>query len=147
MKKINDRNLYFYFAIVTLLLGILVGGISFYSIKIVEPEVIRLMADESNIDSSYTAAYLMLRDPQVFAQYENFDKRGVLVKKSIIFFDQKIYSKEPITGEDEDKLYLEALLKRRQMGSRLGRNTMVFLLLLSTVSWGLYFFERRASPA
>jgi hypothetical protein len=47
-----------------------------------------------------------------------------------------------------DALYLEILLERRQLGSRLTRNTAVFFALLSLLGWGFFFYERRkAAPA
>jgi len=63
------------------------------------------------------------------------------VRNSLTFFDSKIYTGEPISRDR--KVYLEVLLDRRKEGSILGRNTMVYFLLLSLVFWILCIHERR----
>jgi len=66
MKKIDDSRLYFYSGIVSLVLGIILCIVSFYSILSVEPEISRLLDSKTEISSNYAKAYTMLRDPQVF---------------------------------------------------------------------------------
>jgi hypothetical protein len=171
MKKIDDSKLYFYFALVTLVISIVLGIISFYSILIVEKNIVKLLSVEEKSDKSFKEAYLLLRNPQIFARYQHFDTEqdlqlsistarrydletkesltellgntypGTTVKKAIRYFDRKIYFGKTI--EPEEKKYLEVLLDRRKKGSRLGRNTMIFTLALSLFSLLFFFNERR----
>ncbi|OHD68394.1 MAG: hypothetical protein A2W19_14345 [Spirochaetes bacterium RBG_16_49_21] len=138
MKKINDSRIYRYSAIITLIIGITLGAVSFYSILVVEPAVEQLLSARENIDANYKKAYIILRDPQIFAGYDNFDSDRV--RNSLTFFDGKIYADEKI--DQERKIYLEVLLERRKEGSLLGRNTMVYFFLLSMAAWILFFNER-----
>jgi hypothetical protein len=142
MKKIDDSRLYLYSAIVTLIVGLILGAVSYYSILFVEPTVERLLSSKGDIDKNYKEAYIILRNPQIFAGYSNFDTDRV--KNSLTFFDNKIFSGEKI--DPDRKIYLEVLLDRRKEGSILGRNTMVFFMLLSLVAWVLFFNERKAAP-
>jgi hypothetical protein len=141
MKKINDSRLYLYSAVVTLAVAFILGAISYYSILVVEPDVGRLLSAKENFDKNYKEAYLILRNPQLFAGYSNFDTDRV--KNSLTFFDGKVSSGEKI--DPDNKMYLEVLLDRRKEGSALGKNTMIYLLLLSLIAWILYFFERKTS--
>ncbi len=141
MKKFDDSRLYLYFAAVTLAVAIIIGAISHYSILVVEPSVERLLSAKEGIDKNYKEAYLILRNPQLFAGYSNFDTDRV--KNSLTYFDSKIYSGEKI--EPASKMYLEVLLDRRKEGSILGKKTMAFFLLLSFIAWILYFYERKTS--
>ncbi len=145
MKKINDSKIYLTLALVTLAVGIVLGGVSFYSILVVEPNVERLLADRSAIDANHKQAYLLLRDPQVFAGYGYFDAEGISIRNSLAFFDKRIYSGEEIDATRT--AYLDLLLDRRKKGSVLGRNTMVFFLLLSLVFFALAYQERRSAGA
>jgi len=141
MKKIDDSRLYLYSAIVTLIVGVILGVVSFYSILLVEPTVGRLLSSKGDIDKNYKDAYIILRDPQIFAGYSNFESDRV--KNSLTFFDNKIFSGEKI--DPDRKIYLEVLLDRRKEGSILGRNTMIFFMLLSLVAWIFFFNERKAA--
>ncbi len=171
MKKIDDSKLYFYFALTTLIIGIILAVVSFYSIYSVEPEIKDLLASAENKDKSYERAYILLRDPQIFARYEHFDTEqdlqlgystakklnidsqrdleilvsktfpGTTVKKALRYFDNKVYYGKEITADE--KRYLEVLLDRRMKGARLGRNTMIFVLVVSMISWILLFVEKR----
>lgn len=145
MKKINDSKIYLTLALVTLAVGIVLGAVSFYSILVVEPKVERLLADRSAIDANHKQAYLLLRDPQVFAGYGYFDAEGISIRNSLAFFDKRIYSGEEIDATRT--AYLDLLLDRRKKGSVLGRNTMVFFLLLSLVFFALAYQERRSAGA
>src|SRR4030042_2720754 len=143
MKKIDDRKVYLITAITALAVGLLLAAVSFYSILIVEPKVEGLLSATDNIDKNFKRAYLILRDPQVFAGYGYFDAEGISVKNSLVFFDKRIYFGEEI--ESTRKAYLELLLDRRKKGSVLGRNTMAFFLILSMVFWALFIQERKAA--
>jgi len=141
MNKINDHFLFFYAALVTLVVSFILGSISFYSILIVEKKIETLLTAKNNIEKNYRKAYLLLKKPQFFAQYDRFDSEGLAAKNSINFFDKKIASSSVITLED--KKYLEILLDRRKKGSTLGAKTMVYFLIISLVSWLLYFKEKK----
>ncbi len=145
MKKFDDRKLYFYFSIITLVIGIILGMVAYYSILIIEPEIQSLLSAEENIPQSYEKAYAMLRDPQIFARYEHFDRVAYPIKNILRDFDSKIDEGEAFTADDQ--LYLEILLERRILGSRLTRNTMIFLFLLSLLGWIFFFYERRKVKA
>lgn len=141
MKKIDDTKIYLIAAAATLVVGIVLGAIAFYSILSVEPKVEKLLAAKDNIDSNFKQAYLILRNPQVFAGYSNYDADGVSVKNSLIFFDKRIYNGEEL--DSSRKAYLELLLDRRKKGSILTRNTMIFFIVLSLVFWAVFIQERR----
>lgn len=143
MKKINDSTIYMAIAIATLAVGLAFGAVSFYSILYVEPGVERLLRPAEPAAADYKQAYIMLREPQLFAGYSNFDAEGISVKNSLAFFDRRIYAGEEI---DESRVaYLDLLLDRRKKGSVLGRNTMAFFLILSLLFWGLFIQERMAA--
>lgn len=141
MKKFNDSKLYFYFSIITVFLAIITGGISGYSRFFVEKKVAVLLNDEKNFEKSYREAYLVLRNPQLFALYENFDSQGEIVKRTLSYFDNKVYRKEAM--KKEDRKYLELLFDRRQRGSRLGFNSAVFLVVISFVGFIMFIVEKR----
>jgi hypothetical protein len=144
MKKIDDSKVYLITAITALAVGLVLAAVSFYSILIVEPKVEGLLSATDNIDKNFKRAYLILRDPQVFAGYGYFDVEGISVKNSLAFFDKRIYFGEEI--DSSRKAYLELLLDRRKKGSVLGRNTMAFFLVLSMVFWALFIQERKVAP-
>jgi len=73
MKKIDDSRLYLWFTAVTLGIALVCGALAVYSMVRVEPKIEALLAAEDDAASAYREAYLMLRDPQIFARYENFD--------------------------------------------------------------------------
>lgn len=140
MKKINDLPLYWYFSIVTAVIALILSLIAGYSIFMLEPDIKKLLSSKENIDENYKKAYLKLRDPQIFARYENFDAISQPIKMILKDFDKKIYQKEKFI--QEDNAYLEILLERRILGSRLTRNSMIFFVLLSILGWGMFFYER-----
>jgi hypothetical protein len=143
MKKINDSKVYLITAITALAVGLVLAAVSYYSILIVEPKVERLLSATDNINDNFKRAYLVLRDPQVFAGYEYFDAEGISVKNSLAFFDKRIYLGEEIDATR--KAYLDLLLDRRKKGSVLGRNTMAFFFILSLVFWAFFIQERKAA--
>jgi hypothetical protein len=141
MKKFDDRKLYFYFALITLIIAIILALISYYSILFVEPEIEGLLSARENVSESYREAYAKLRDPQIFARYEHFDRAAFPIKNIMDDFNRRIKGGEAFTPDD--KIYLEVLLERRIRGSELGRNTTVFLLLLSLLGWIFYLYEMK----
>ncbi len=142
MKKIDDSRLYLWFAAITLGIALVCGGIAGYSMFYVEPEIGALLAAEDDVATAYRQAYLMLRDPQIFARYENFDVAAQPVKFILRDFDRRVSGGEALAKDDG--LYLGILLERRQLGSALTRNTAVFFALLSALGLGLFLYERRS---
>jgi hypothetical protein len=139
--KVNDTKLYFFFSLITLLITIVLSSISFYSIILIEPEAKRLIKSQDNINENFRKAYAILRNPQLFARYENFDREARWIRTTIIpYMDNKIYYSRDFTPDEKE--YLLTLLARRQQGSELGRNTSIFFLLLTLLGFGFYFFER-----
>jgi hypothetical protein len=141
MKKINDGKLYFYFIIITFAIGILLGLIFSYSAFYVEPEIKQLILSEENINENYKNAFIKLKNPQIFARYENFDQAGMRIKTIIRVYDEKI--EKNVIFEKNDKRYLELLLERREMGALLTRNTMIFFFLLSVLGLIFYVYEAK----
>lgn len=159
MKFVNDSRLYKWFVIVTFSVGVILGLVSFYSIAYVEPKVEKLLdagsavpqmenasddekkAADKKVSEYYTQAYLILRNPQIFGRYEYFDAIGMPVKSIITNMDKKIFEKADVSRDY--RVYLNILLERRQLGSRLGRNTMFFFFLISLVGCGFWLFEKR----
>jgi hypothetical protein len=140
MKKINDSRIYFYFALVTIIVALLLGGVSFYSILVTEPEVEKLLSSTENVSKNFKKAYVIVRVPHIFGGYENFDAEGVSVKNSITYFDRLIYSGSEL--EQSHKKYIELILDRRKKASRLGRYSMVFFMLLSAAGWAFFISEK-----
>ncbi|MBP7602421.1 MAG: hypothetical protein KBA15_00710 [Spirochaetes bacterium] len=142
MKKIDDSRLYLWFTAVTLGIALVCGALAVYSMVRVEPKIEALLAAEDDAASAYREAYLMLRDPQIFARYENFDVAAQPVKFILRDFDRRVSAGEALTADDG--LYLGILLERRQLGSELTRNTAVFFALLSLFGLGMFLYERRS---
>lgn len=147
MKNVNDGKIYLAGGLVTIVAAVFLAVVSFYSILVVEPRVDRLLTegeklDRDGMDLKFREAYLVLRNPQLFAGYTHFDMEGVTVKNVLMYFDRKVYNGEylEIMGRD----YLQLLLRRRMKGSTLGRNTMVFMLVVSLAFWIAYAHERRS---
>ncbi len=145
MKHYIDKRLYFYGGIVLAVITLVIAAITAHSALVVEPEVRELLASTENVDENFKKAYIILRSPHVFAGYDHFDLEGIPVKNSIVFFDKLIYN-----GGEIDlaaKRYLEILLERRELGTRLGRNSIAYFLLLTLISWGFFFYEKRREAA
>lgn len=148
MIKLDDSRLYFYFGIVTIVLALITGAISGYSKLFVENKVNAHLSADKEIDKEYKKAYLLLRNPQVFALYENFDKASDAVERILAYFDEKVYRGMPMEeGETGDIRYLNKLLERRQQGSMLGFKSAAFLILLSLVSWIMFFVEKKQAAS
>ena len=158
MRKIDDRKLYQWFVIVTFAVGVILGAVSYYSILFVEPKVEALLdagsavsmldaasdadkkAAAEKVSGYYSEAYRILRNPQIFGRYEYFDSIGMPVKSIIKRMDRLTFEKALIPRDY--RVYLNILLERRMLGSRLGRNTMVFFFLISLIGAGFWMFER-----
>ena len=141
MRKINDSKLYLYFIIITLAIGILLGLVFSYSSFLVEPEIKQLLSSEDNVNENYKNAFIKLKNPQIFARYENFDQAGMRIKTIIRVYNERVENNIPF--EENDKKYLELLLERREMGALLTRNTMIFFFLLSVLGLAFYSYEKR----
>jgi hypothetical protein len=143
MKRIDDTRLYLFFSIVTLFVALILGLVSYYSIMFVEPEIEKLMIANDNVGDNYRKAFEMLKDPQIFARYENFDRDTHGVRENVLpYFENKVKNSEAFVPED--KIYLNVLFERRKQGSALGRNTMVFFLLLTLMGMGFFIYEKRS---
>jgi hypothetical protein len=140
MKKINDIQLYLYFSIITAVIGLLLTLTFSYSAYIVEPEIEKLLENQDNINDNFKNAYLKLKDPQIFARYENYDSISRPIESIIEVFDKRI--KEGEAFEINDKIYLHILLERRKQGAQLTRNTFVFFYAISLLGLIFYFSER-----
>ena len=138
MKK-NDSKLYLYFSIISCAIGILLAFIFCYSAFIVEPEIQRLLDSRDDVNGNLRNAYISLRNPQIFARYEKFDRVASPISTIIKVYDKKIDDKEKFA--ENDKIYLQILLDRRKLGAGLTRNTSIFFILLSITGWIFYFFE------
>jgi hypothetical protein len=55
--------------------------------------------------------------------------------------DKMVFEKNEIPRDY--RVYLNILLERRMLGSRLGRNTMIFFFMISLVGCGFWLLERR----
>ena len=144
MITFNDSRIYFYFGIVTLVLALVTGAVSGYSKFFVESKISAHLSADKDIDKEYKKAYILLRNPQVFALYENFDKASDAVERILAYFDEKIYRGMAMeAGETGDIRYLNKLLERRQQGSVLGFKSAVYLILLSFLSWVMFFVEKK----
>jgi hypothetical protein len=139
MKKIYDGKLYLYFSIIVFGLGIILALIFLYSACMVEPEIKKLLSSEDNLNENLKKAYFKLKDPQIFARYQNFDNTAIPIKNIIQVYDKKIANNESF--EKNDKIYLQLLLDRRELGSALTRNTMIFFFTLTILGMLLYFYE------
>jgi hypothetical protein len=160
MKKFNDVKIYFWFVMVTLAVAIILGALSFYSILYVEPKISKLLDAGSKVvvaekatdaekaealqkaDGYFKEAYIMLRNPEIFGRYENFDGDSEGIRRVLGYFDKVVYEKGIISPKEG--VYLNLLLERRVQGSRLGRNTMVFFFILSFIGLAFLMYEKRS---
>jgi hypothetical protein len=138
MKKINDKKIYLSMMFIPLLLAVFLGGVSLYSRLIVEPRVKKLLASES----TFKEAYLLLREPQVFAGYKYWDSDGMAVKNTLRYFDNKLFNGYDI--KPDELIYLELVFKRRVSGSELGIKSSLFFLIISFAGSVAYIIERRS---
>ena len=141
MKKIDDSKIYLTIFIIPFLIAAILFGISLYSIMVVEPKAKTLI--DSEVSKSMKEGYIMLRKGQLFSKFNHWDLDGDIVRKSIRYFDNKIYN-ELDMGKD-DRRYLTEILKRREAGSNLGIKTSFFLLLVSLAGLVAYTLEKKGS--
>jgi len=139
MKKINDIKLYLYFSIITAGIGLLLTLTFSYSAYIVEPEIETLLEKQETINDNFKTAYQKLKNPQIFARYENYDSISRPIESIITVFDKKIEDGEAF--DINDKIYLHVLLERRKMGAQLTRNTSIFFYAISLLGWIFCFAE------
>lgn len=137
-QKPYDGKLYLTFSIVLLIIAILIGGISAYSVFYVEPKIKAFLDGET--DEDWRQAYVLLREPQLFAGYDNFDRESLGLKNLLTYFDEIVYS--GASAAPEYRHYLELLLNRRESGAQLGLKTAAFALILSLFSLGMFFLEK-----
>jgi hypothetical protein len=166
MKLFNDTKIYLWFSIVTFVVFAALAVVSFYSILVVEKKAISLRnsgfelykasiaenvkeEDRKNLSQQYSdkfrEEYILLRSPQVFGRYENFDRSdrsSDALRNVLSFFDTRVAGKAFIPAQDA--MYINILLERRMMGSRLGRNTAFFFLFLSLAGFGFWQYEKRS---
>jgi hypothetical protein len=143
MRKFNDSKVYLWLGIAALAIAIFLGVVTFYSVVVVEPKAEKFIkAGETgeNSDVNFKKAYLILRDPHLFAGYKYFDGNSDHLQSALARFDKKIYEGQEL--EHDPALYINDLLNRRKQGSRLGRNTMVYFLILSALGWVFFIIER-----
>ena len=136
MKNVNDTKVYLTVIIAPLLLAAFVGGVSLYSKFAVEAKVKTLLASPATVREGY----LLLREPQLFGGYKNWDSDGMAVKNSLRYFDNKLFNGGDITADE--KVYIELVLKRRESGSELGIKSAFFLLLVSLTGFVAYLVEK-----
>lgn len=147
MLKINDKKLYFWFSIATIVISAFLALVSFYSLKITEPAVSVLIekgekaATPEETDKFFKEAYLEMRSGYIFAKYEYYDADAAPLKNIIKKFDEVVSKNEKFPVEYG--VYLKNILDRRHQGGILGRNTTIFFLLISLLSFGMFLFERR----
>jgi hypothetical protein len=139
MKKINDSKIYLSIFIIPLIIAAIICGISLYSRMIVESKAKALINSESS--DSMKEAYIILRKGGLFSKHNYWDIEGDIVRKSIRYFDNKIYNGLEINKDD--KRYLTEILNRRESGSKLGLKTSIFLLFVSLTGLAAYIFEKR----
>ena len=141
MKKTDDSKIYLSIIIVPLIAAAILSGISLYSIMVVEPKAKALIDSEES--KSMKEGYLILRRAELFGGFNHWDFDGDIVRKSIRYFDEKIYNEAEL--KKDDKRYLTEILNRRASGSKLGIKTSLFLLLVSFTGFIAYIFERRGT--
>ena len=141
MKKPDDKIIYMAFIAATLAVAVIMGSVSLYSRVFVEPKVVLLLERGKDDPLEFHRAYIMLRDPQIFAGYKYWDSEGIPVRNTLRYFDSKIFNEREIVAAE--KPYLELLLSRREAGSTLGLKTAAFFLLFSLVGSAAFLIYRR----
>lgn len=126
--KFDDAKIYFYFSIAVLVAGILFGLPGIYSKMVTEPAIEKLLTQDAG-SQKLKQAYIMLRNPHIFAGYDRYDEAGAGIEYILKEFDTRVAEQKEFTANDT--MYLELLLLRRQQGSDLSIKTMIFFFLLS----------------
>ncbi len=149
MIRTRERKIYVYIFAVSLLLAFVFGAISLYSRVIVEVKADKIItgtvkilekyetaavneADLKIINENYKAAYLLVRKPQFFASYKNFDDQAFAIKKIIQQYDQIVANNGSF--EADSFIYINYLLNRRKAGSYLGLYTAVVFFGIAVIS-------------
>jgi len=140
--KFDDRKIYVYFSIAVLVAGILFGLPGIYSKMVTEPAIEKLLTQDAD-SQKLKQAYIILRNPHIFAGYDRFDEAGAGIEYILKEFDNRVAEQKEFTSNDI--LYLELLLQRRQQGSDLSIKTMIYFLLLSVLGLIGLFIEKKTS--
>ncbi len=141
MKSINDTKIYLALIISSIIIALLIGGVSLYSRFVIEPKAKALVSSVATMKEGY----ILLREPQIFGGYKYWDSDGMAVKNSLRYFDNKIFNTMEL--RPDERIYLELVLKRRESGSLLGIKTAFFLLLVSLAGFTAYIIERKTFKA
>jgi|WetSurSiteA1Bulk_404760.scaffolds.fasta_scaffold233175_1 hypothetical protein len=147
MLKINDKKLYFWFAVAAIIITAVLALVSFYSLKVTEPAILAAIekgekaSSPEETDKYFKEAYLQMRNGYIFAKYEYYDAEAASIKNIIKKFDEIVSKNEKFPSEYG--VYLKNILERRHLGGVLGRNTMFFFLIISVLSFGMFLLERR----
>ncbi len=126
--KFDDSKIYFYFSIAVLIAGIIFGLPGIYSKAVTEPAIEKLLTQDAD-SGKLKQAYIMLRNPHIFAGYDRFDEAGAGIEYILKEFDNRVAQQKEFTSNDG--MYLELLLLRRKQGSDLSIKTMIYFILLS----------------
>jgi len=140
--KFDDRKIYVYFSIAVLVAGILFGLPGIYSKMVTEPAIEKLLTQDAD-SQKLKQAYIILRNPHIFAGYDRFDEAGAGIEYILKEFDNRVAEQKEFTANDI--LYLELLLQRRQQGSDLSIKTMIYFVLLSVLGVIGLLIEKKTS--
>lgn len=143
MNKPDDKIIYIAFIAATLAAALFFGGISLYSRISVEPAAASLIENADDESSKLNEAYLILREPQLFAGYKYWDSDGIPARNTLRYFDNKLFSGRDILPAE--KPYLKILLERRIAGSTLGLKTAFFFLGFALIGAVAFFISRRGA--
>lgn len=143
MKKPDDKIIYISFIAATLAVALITGGVSLYSKVFVEPRVAALLDNDSIDSAKLKEAYIILRDPQIFAGYKYWDSDGVPARNTLRYFDNKLFNGKDIS--QTEKPYLQLLRSRRAAGSTLGLKTAFFFLGFAFIGAFAFFVYRRSA--
>ena len=115
---------------------------SLYSKAFVEPRVAALLDNNNSDSADLKEAYIILRNPQIFAGYKYWDSEGVPVRNTLRYFDNKLFNGKDIV--QTEKPYLELLKARRAAGSTLGLKTAFFFFGFALIGTFAFFIYRRS---
>lgn len=141
MKKPDDKIIYIAFIAATLAAAVIMGSVSLYSRVYIEPKIVHHLEKGGADSMEFHRAYILLRDPQIFAGYKYWDSDGIPARNTLRYFDSKIFNDREIIPAE--KPYLELLLSRREAGSTLGLKTAAFFFLFSLVGSAAFLIYRR----
>ncbi|MBN1499066.1 MAG: hypothetical protein JW982_02840 [Spirochaetes bacterium] len=149
MIKTREKKIYFYIFAATLVISCLIGSVSIFSRMVIEVKADKLLtdaialadradmssistADLKIINEKYKEAYILIRKPQLFAAYKNFDDQSRAIKKILQQYDQVASGNGAF--EPDSFIYINYLLNRRKSGSYLGIYTALVFLAMAAVS-------------